>query len=215
MQDETKAQISALNLSPDRPLLIVDADEVLVQFLQPFTGYLSDLDWEIHLTEYRLEYAIRRANGVVADPDETFDLVHGFIDRETRHQPIIAGAHLALSDLAKQAQIVVLSNVPQRRYQDRLENLRDHGLGFALVANSGPKGPALATLTSGMNAPVAFVDDSPTQIESAAEHADHIHRIHFTGCPVIKRVLPEVTCANATPDNWSDVALHVENLFGV
>lgn len=77
MLDETRDQISALNLSMDKPLLIVDADEVLVQFLQPFTKYLNALDWQIHLTEYRLEYAIRRAGGLVADPDETFDLVHG------------------------------------------------------------------------------------------------------------------------------------------
>ena len=213
MQDETKAQIAALNLSPDKPLLIVDADEVLVQFIQPFTKYLNARDWEIHLTEYRLEYAIRRAGGIVADEEETFELVHGFIDAETHRQPEVQGAATALRALSKQAQVVVLSNVPQRRYRDRLANLRGHGMDFALVANSGPKGPALLALTSGMRAPVAFVDDSPAQIESAAEHAAHIHRIHFAGCPVIKKVLPDVKCANATPDDWSGVASHVDNLF--
>lgn len=214
MQDETRAQIAALNLSADKPLLIVDADEVLVQFIQPFTRYLDALDWEIHLTEYRLEYAIRRAGGLVANSDETFELVHGFIDAETHRQPIIQGAEAGLSALSEQAQVVVLSNVPQRRYLDRLANLRGYGMDYALVANSGPKGPALAALASGMKAPVAFVDDSPAQIESAAEHAAHIHRIHFAGCPVIKKVLPEVTCADATPDDWSGVASHVDNLFG-
>lgn len=214
MLDETKAQIAALNLSADKPLLIVDADEVLVHFLQPFTRYLEALDWQIHLTEYRLEYAIRRANGLVADVDETFDLVHGFIDAETHRQPTINGAAPALATLAEQAQVVVLSNVPQRRYLDRLTNLRGHGMDYSLVANSGPKGPALAALSTGMKAPVAFVDDSPAQIESAAEHASDIHRIHFAGCPVIKSVLPDVKCANATPDDWSGVASHIDDLFG-
>jgi hypothetical protein len=214
MQDATKAQIAALNISVNKPLLIVDADEVLVQFLQPFTRYLQALDWQIHLTEYRLEYAIRRADGLVADEGETFALVQGFIDAETHRQPTINGAATALSSLAKQAQIVVLSNVPQRRYLDRLANLRGHAMDYALVANAGPKGPALAALSAGMNAPIAFIDDSPAQIESAAEHAAHIHRIHFAGCPVIKKVLPDVKCANATPDDWSGVASHVDRLFG-
>ena len=214
MLDETKEQIAALNLSVDKPLLIVDADEVLVQFLQPFTRYLHSLDWQIHLTEYRLEYAIRRADGLLANPDETFELVHGFIDAETHRQPTINGAAPALAGLAEQAQVVVLSNVPQRRFLDRLANLRGHGMDYALVANSGPKGPALSALSAGMKAPVAFVDDSPAQIESAAEYASHIHRIHFAGCPVIKQILPEVECANATPENWSAVASHIDNLFG-
>lgn len=214
MLDETRDQISTLNLSMDKPLLIVDADEVLVQFLQPFTKYLNALDWQIHLTEYRLEYAIRRAGGLVADPDETFELVHGFIDAETHRQPMIEGAAMSLAALSGQAQVVVLSNVPQRRYLDRRTNLRGHGMDYALVANSGPKGPALAALSTGMKAPVVFVDDSPAQIESAAEHASHIHRIHFAGCPVIKNVLPDVKCANATPDDWSGVASHIDDLFG-
>jgi len=214
MLDETKNQIAVLQISKDIPLLIVDADEVLVQFLQPFTRYLQSLDWQIHLTDYKLEYAIRRANGQVADSDKNFELVQGFIDTETHRQPAIIGAAPALAKLAEQAQIVVLSNVPQRRFQDRVTNLRGHGMDFPLIANSGPKGPALAALYAGMIAPVAFVDDSPAQIESAAQFAPDIHRIHFTGCPVIKRVLPDVKCANATPNDWSGVASHLAILFG-
>ncbi len=213
MQEHTRDQIAKINLVPDRPLLIVDADEVLVHFARPFTRYLEALEWELHLTEYRLEYAIKRADGFVANPDMTFELVHGFIDAETRLQPAIDGATGTLADLAKQAQIVVLSNVPQRRYLDRQANLEGHGMPYPLVANSGPKGPALMALTARMQAPVAFVDDSPAQIESAAEHADHIHRVHFTGCDIIRSVLPDVKCANATPEDWSGVASHIGSLF--
>ena len=214
MEKHTKDQISSLNLSPDRPLLVVDADEVLVHFAQPFTRYLSGLDWQLHLTEYRLEYAIKRAGGYVANPDETFELVQGFIDAETHRQPAVEGAAGALQTLSDQAQIVVLSNVPHRVYDRRLENLRAHRMDYSLVANSGPKGPALMALASEMKAPVAFVDDSPMQIESAAEHAAHIHRIHFAGCPIIKEVLPDVKCADATPEDWSGVASVVDSLFG-
>lgn len=213
MQEHTRKQIAKIDLVPDRPLLIVDADEVMVHFAQPFTRYLEALAWELHLTEYRLEYAIKRVDGLVADPDMTFELVHGFIDAETRTQPAITGAAATLATLAKEAQIVVLSNVPQRRYVDRQENLVGHEMPYPLVANSGPKGPALLALAARMQAPVAFIDDSPAQIQSAAEHAAHIYRVHFTGCDIIRKVLPDVKCANATPDDWSGVALHLGRLF--
>lgn len=214
LESYTKTQISALNLQPDKPLLIVDADEVLVHFAQPFTTYLAARAWELRLTEYKLEYAIRRADGTVADEGETHRLVHGFIDAETYRQPEISGAALALREISPRAQIVVLSNVPQRRYADRIANLLGHGMEYPLVVNSGPKGAALRAITDGIIAPVAFVDDSPAQIESAAEATPHIHRIHFAGCPIIQTVLPDVKDANATPDDWLGVASIVDKLFG-
>ncbi|MHA1127828.1 MAG: HAD family hydrolase [Alphaproteobacteria bacterium] len=214
LESYTKHQISALNLQRDKPLLIVDADEVLVHFAQPFTAYLAKREWELRLTEYRLEYAIRRADGSVADEGETHRLVHGFIDAETHRQPEIPGASSALREISLGAQIVVLSNVPQRRHADRIANLVGHGMEYPLVVNSGPKGAALRAITNGIIAPVAFVDDSPAQIESAAKDAPQVHRIHFAGCSIIQSVLPKVKDANATPDDWSGVASVVDTLFG-
>lgn len=214
MKDHTIDQINALDLTPNKPLLIVDADEVLVQFVKPFTEYLAARTWELRLTEYRLEYAIHRANGEVAGEAETYDLVHTFIDAETHRQPEIPGAARALQALGPDAQVVVLSNLPNRRYHDRVSNLAGHGIAYPLVVNSGPKGAALRAISEGITAPVAFVDDSPTQIESAARDAPNIHRIHFAGCPIVQSVLPVVKEANATPDSWSGVASIVDNLFG-
>lgn len=213
MDPQTKLQIAALDISPDRPLLIVDADEVLVHFIQPFMRYLEALDWTLRLTEYKLEYAIHRG-AEVADKDETFRLVHGFIDCETHRQPMIEGAAGALRGLARDAQILVLSNVPQYKYTERVANLAGHGMAYPIVANRGPKGAALQAITSEMRAPVAFVDDSPAQIESAAAHVEHLHRVHFSGCSVLQKVMPEVRAANAAPKSWADVVASIEEHFG-
>lgn len=213
MQTETIAQINALKIDQNCPLLIVDADEVLVQFAVPFSEYLHAQKWELRLTEYSLEYAIWQGNHV-ANAEKTFELVHGFIDAKTRHQPAIIGAMSALTALSEISQVVVLSNVPQRRHADRVANLLQHGMVSPVVANAGPKGPALQALSAGMQAPVIFVDDSPAQIESAAEHVPHIHRVHFAGCPMVKAVLPDVKVAHVTPQDWSGVTSYVKDMIG-
>ena len=41
MTQNTKKQISDLNIDPNLPLMIFDADEVLVHFAEPFSNYLK------------------------------------------------------------------------------------------------------------------------------------------------------------------------------
>ena len=53
-------QIEAAGLAPGRPLLAVDADEVLVHFAPHLARWLEGLGWRLALTEYRLDGAIRK-----------------------------------------------------------------------------------------------------------------------------------------------------------
>lgn len=212
MEAHTKTQIEALQLDANQPLVIIDADEVLVHFARPFAVYLEAEGWELRLKEYSLEYAIWQG-GVVADAKETQSLVAGFIDTQTRHQPVIQGARRTLELLSNHAQIVILSNVPQRRFADRIANLAQHGMTFPLVTNVGLKGAALSAITGNMHAPTIFVDDSPAQIESAAIHVPHVHSVHFSGCPIVQNVLPEVLSADVTPRDWSGVTSYIQSVI--
>ena len=113
MTPNTKKQISNIKLNPNLPVMIFDADEVLVHFAEPFAIYLKKHDHRLHLTGYRLDNAIRKANtNEVASPDTAKDLVWGFINEETKIQPAAKGAPQALNKLKEYAQIIILSNVP-------------------------------------------------------------------------------------------------------
>ena len=59
MTPNTKKQISDIKLDPNLPLMIFDADEVLVHFAEPFAIYLKKHDHRLHLTGYRLDNAIK------------------------------------------------------------------------------------------------------------------------------------------------------------
>ena len=61
MTPNTKKQISNIKLDPNLPVMIFDADEVLVHFAEPFAKYLKKHDYHLHLTGYRLDNAIKKA----------------------------------------------------------------------------------------------------------------------------------------------------------
>ena len=70
MTPNTKKQISNIKIDPNLPVMIFDADEVLVHFAEPFAKYLKKHDHRLHLTGYRLDNAIKKAKtDEVATPD--------------------------------------------------------------------------------------------------------------------------------------------------
>ena len=52
MTPETKKQISNLKLDPNKPIVIFDADEVLVHFAKPFSNFLEKHKRRLKLTGY-------------------------------------------------------------------------------------------------------------------------------------------------------------------
>lgn len=196
-------QIEAAGLVAGRPLLAVDADEVLVHFAPHLDRWLAGLGWRLALTEYRLDGAIRRADtGEAAGQDQGRALLHRFFDEETHRQEAMAGAAEGLAALAPHAQIVVLTNVPKPARAARVANLAGHGIPFPVIVNEGGKGPALADLARRAAAPVAFIDDSPGQIVSARRHAPAVRRIHFTGSDYLRPVMPVVPEADHSIGDW-------------
>lgn len=213
MIPETAQQVAALALQPDRPLVVVDADEVLVHFALPFGSWLERRDWRFGLHEYQLDRAISRADGSNATALETHHLIMDFIADQTLHQPATAGAAATLASIARQAQIVVLTNVPLPQREHRQINLAGHAMAYPVIVNEGPKGPALAEFACRVTAPIAFIDDNPGQIDSAAVHAPHILRFQFTGCDLVRAVLPPANSASLRPQNWTELQNELSNFL--
>lgn len=205
IERETRRELEALEIEAGRPLLAVDADEVLVDFAGHLGEFAGGLGLELRLERYDLEGAFRdRETGRRLGFDEAIGVIDRFFAEETVRQRAIAGAAEALARLSGQAQIIVLTNVPRHARGARAENLSGLGMPFPVVANTGGKGRALAWLAERAGAPVAFVDDSPSQIASAKRRAPGVLRLHFVGSDYVARVIP------TSPDADHRVACWVE-----
>ncbi|MGF1445663.1 MAG: hypothetical protein ACFBRM_05625 [Pikeienuella sp.] len=200
------AQLKAVPLAPDRPLIVVDCDEVMVALASHLGRFVAGLGIEMRLERYQLEGAFRDPEtGRRLDFQEALGLIHRFFSEETERQEAIDGAAAALSRLAERAQIVVLTNVPRHAREARIRNLDALGMGYPLVENSGGKGRALAWLAErvGPTLPTAFIDDSPGQIESAAQRAPRVRRVQFTGAPGLAGLLPAAKEADHRVASWA------------
>ena len=208
MTPNTKKQISGLNLDPTLPLMIFDADEVLVHFAEPFATYLKKHNHRLHLTGYRLDNAIKNAQtDAVADPDTAKDLVWGFINEETKNQPAAKGAPQALKKLRKLAQIIILSNVPHTVHDDRVTNLKNIGMDYPLISNEGMKGPAVKEILKNHKAESFFIDDNPYQVESVYNDNKDTVCVHFSVCDLVKPYMPKAVGASIEPSSWNDLVL--------
>ena len=212
MTPNTKKQILGLNLDPTLPLMIFDADEVLVHFAEPFSTYLKKHNHRLHLTGYRLDNAIKNAEtDDVADSDTAKDLVWGFINEETKNQPAAKGAPEALKKLQEHAQIIILSNVPFSVHDDRVLNLKNIGMDYPLVSNEGMKGPAVKEILKNHKAESFFIDDNPYQVESVYNDNQDTVCVHFSVCDLVKPYMPKAVGASIEPTSWDDLVSKLIN----
>jgi hypothetical protein len=212
MTPNTQKQILGLNIDPNLPLMIFDADEVLVHFAEPFSNYLKKHNYRLHLTGYRLDNAIKKAEtDAVADPDTAKDLVWGFINEETKTQPAAKGAPEALKKLQEHAQIIILSNVPHSVHDDRVLNLKSIGMDYPLISNEGMKGPAVREILKNHRAKSFFIDDNPYQVESVYNDNQDTVCVHFSVCDLVKPYMPKAVGASIEPTSWDDLVSKLIN----
>jgi hypothetical protein len=127
-------------------------------------------------------------------------------------QPI-EGAIESVLALAEQAQVVFLTNLPHSAGDSRRRNLQQHGLPFPVVTNAGPKGPAISLLAGKTGAPCVFVDDSPSYIASAREHAPHVNIIHFMQDERFARHISPFPWLSLYTATWAEAHPHIAAIF--
>ena len=199
---EIISQLEALSLHEERPLIITDADEVLLRFMERVEHYLDTLGLWIDLSSFALSTNIKSKE--TNEPVKVPTLIDDFFAAETAHIEAAHGAADALASLSELAQIVVLTNLPAPHREDRINNLKGHGMDYPVVVNSGLKGPAVRWLTQKTSGPVFFLDDIPHNIDSVAEHAPEVHTIHFVADPRLAKLINKAEGATARIDIWAE-----------
>ena len=199
---EIMNQLEALSLHEERPLIITDADEVLLRFMERVEHYLDTLGLWIDLSSFALSTNIKSKE--TNEPVKVPTLIDDFFAAETAHIEAVHGAADALASLSELAQIVVLTNLPAPHREDRINNLKGHGMDYPVVVNSGLKGPAVKWLTQKTSGPVFFLDDIPHNIDSVAEHAPEVHTIHFVADPRLAKLINKAEGATARIDIWAE-----------
>jgi len=182
-------------IDPDRPLLIVDVDEVLGLFLHGFGRFVATRGYEFRLDRFALFQNIY-------SPGETehLDVASGqvlfndFFRDACGEMELAPGAAEALAEIAEGASVVALTNAPDHAREPRTRWMSLNGMDYPLLINSGPKGAAVRALAERTRHATAFVDDLIYNLDSVAEAAPSVHRFQMIAD---ERLLP---LAPAAPD---------------
>jgi len=193
-----------------RPLIISDCDEVLLHMVVPFKEWLEETQGvNFQMEGGNFANALRwQASGEVLEPAEIWKFLGGFFDTEMGRQMPIAGAVEGINTLAEHAEVVILTNLVDKRRDMRAEQLANHGIHARVFTNQGPKGPALQAIMDEYKPSQAFfIDDLAQHHASVAETVPHVTRLHMCGEPMIANGIDcahEAGHAAARIDAWSD-----------
>lgn len=169
----TVPSLADLGLRADRPLVLIDVDEVLGLFMQGFGDYVADKHGlEMRVDKFALFQNIYRpGEDRHIDLEEGRTLFEAFFAGHCHEIEPAPGAIAALNRLAKHAELLILSNAPAQAATLRAQWLTMHGMDHPLVLNSGPKGPIASGLVAQTPHRTAFVDDLLPNLDSVADHA--------------------------------------------
>ncbi len=211
LHDDVLSQLEALQLTPERPLIVSDADEVIFAFVRGLEAYLLDNGHFMDLKSFAMRGNIRATEtGEAVSAEAVKALINGYFAERTEQIEPVDGAAEALAALSERAQILVLSNTPLDCREARRRALVKHGMDYPLVANIGRKGGAMAYLAARQSAPMFFLDDIPHNISSVARAAGSVTRLHFIADHRLRDMLGAAEDADARIDDWPGARQFIE-----
>lgn len=190
----------------NRPLLISDCDDVILQFAPHFAEWVG----EAHGLHFDLDNpgfagALRDASGVPVPAERIWPLLDLFFDKEMHRQHIVAGALEALAAIGETAEIVILTNIGDQYRANRIAQLEAFDIRHRVLCNRGGKGRPVAELIEEMAPPAAvFVDDLAHHHRSVAKHAPDVWRLQMIAEPRLAAITPQAPDAHARIDAWAE-----------
>jgi hypothetical protein len=204
-------RLETLGLSRDRPLVIVDVDEVLGLFMRGFGRFLESRGLEFRVDRFALFQNIYQPGEAqhlaVEEGKRHFD---DFFRTECGEMEPAPGAVEALTRLSKGAEILILSNAPADAERLRGDWLKRHGLPHPLILNTGPKGPVTAALVAQTPQRAAFVDDLLPNLDSVAEHAPTVATFQHVADERLRPLAPVAPERHPRIDDWAELAAAIE-----
>ncbi|MBB3657585.1 hypothetical protein FHX15_002817 [Rhizobium sp. BK650] len=201
-----KLDISHIRLS-DRPLLVCDVDDVVLQFIDPFQLYLKSLGHEFLPRSFRLHgNVVSLADGLELEDQHVSQLILEFFEAQESWQTPIDPVVSTLERLSKSADILFLTAMPPQFSAHRRRLLDSVGLTFPLLASEQPKGPIVQALHGGRDLPVIFIDDMARNLHSVKEHVAECLLIHLMPNSPVHRFAPSAAEDIARARDWMHAA---------
>jgi hypothetical protein len=173
-------QLKLLSLNKTRPVIISDADEVILHFAHILSDYLQTQGMYVNFVSYALEGNIK-----YIDNDRPVDsalfgkIIDDYFDNYVEKQPLVENVAAHLKNLSEFCDIIILTNIPHDYANRRRALLMDAGLPYPMISSSGPKGPIMKAIRKMTSQELIFIDDISHHHKSVAKLVPDALRIQF------------------------------------
>lgn len=197
----------------DRPLIVCDVDDVVLQFATPFEAFLLERGLTLLPRSFKLTGNIVDATARALDAVAVKDLIHDFFVEQERWQTPFAEAVDSLNALAVEADLVFLTAMPPRYAEVRRRLLDRLTLSYPMISSEDPKGPIVAALHENRPLPVAFIDDMVSNLHSVREHVAECALVYMPPDVAIFRHAPEPEPPVHKAQDWAEARRLIEAHF--
>ena len=205
--------ISEIEQSSDA-LLVLDIDEVILEFIRPFEDLLAENGARLHFDSYKLTGNARSLSTGAALSGGDLDgiMQRLYAEQQTRQAPV-SGSREALARLQKKADIVFLTAMEPRFYDERRRTLDEAGLKHPMIATERSKGGVMAELADRWNGPLVFVDDLVPNLKAVQQSVPRAHLVQLMAHHGFRPHLPPLPAHVYSAADWSDAADHIEAIL--
>ncbi|WAP68904.1 hypothetical protein [Jiella pelagia] len=192
-------------------LLVLDIDEVVLEFITPFCRLLEDHGARLHPESFRLTGNVREISTGAALSGNRLDAITEQLYREqdVRQRPVDQ-VHEALDSLSRRADIVFLTAMTPSHYDRRRRTLDQSGLAYPMIATERSKGAVVAELCERWSSgPMVFVDDLPPNLAAVQRSAPQVRLLHFMANDTFRPHLPPLPAGAASADDWPEAAAKI------
>ena len=213
MDDDTREQIERLHAGgfgrERRPLLVCDVDEVVLHLVSPFEAVLDERGYELRSRSFKLTGNIfHRESGREATQGDVWEALAQLFEEQSTRQLLVDGVAEGLAEIARDVEIVFLTNMPHQFAAARRAHLEAKGLPYPLLTNTGTKATGIAALKPGRPL-VGFVDDTPTNLLQVAEAHPDVALFHFMADDAFRGMVDPMDGVTISTGNWREAAPHI------
>ncbi len=211
---EVLNQIGNLNINHNKPLLISDADEVILNFVQAFETYLNSIGLYYDLSSYALFGNIKKIKENIAIEND--QITKHITDFYNLHTEEISFVNESIKYLGKikndlDCQIIVVSNLPHHNREKREISFRKNGLDFPIISNSGLKGLTIKEIAKNQKNKIFFIDDISANLLSAYNEVDGIKLIHYISDKRLEKLASTPKEVDFKAKDWKEIYNYLEN----
>lgn len=195
-------------------LLVLDIDEVVLEFIDPFVALLAEVGAHLKPDAFRLTGQVRsQSTGAALGGDELQGLMHRLYEEQAVRQTPVAGVVDALERLAHRADIVFLTAMAPRWHQTRRLHLDASGLPYPMIATERDKGAVICELQERWPGTIAFVDDLPSNLEKVRRSAPQTRLLHLMASRLFWPYLPGLPQGVASARTWQEAEGRIGRLL--